>query len=714
MKKGSLFLKGISALALIFAVVLVGCQQPTEYTLTEKIHSLSAPSNLKATVVDGGVILQWNVVKDASRYIVLRMDTTTNVEMVLSTNTTTTYYADFVSWTNQMADTRKYEYSVISSSNYSTSGTAANDTIVQNGVAKVTATAKIPADITITLDPVTAETYTDLYGTDVVLVKIPYKPNYSYRVAYTYGTGAIVRDFEDFDTYVTGGSIFDTVKTVTFPAIGGNNSVTVEAWFAGGQNYYHKTDKKTTPVNVTLAAKLGDITFYATRQEKGVLLQWSNVDDATGYTIYKAQTSADASYGPTMDGITVISDWAAVTAAQENRGSYSIAFDPLTADTGYYIYAIIATGANNAKSVPAFATADPMTVTTPTLTISRQTTDTSKVQASWTADVDAVYELQYAAVKNSTDETQNATQWNFIATEAWKTASVTATNYTQGRAVVNINDLVVGKNYAFKLTASKNGVKGDTSVVMLTDNEFSVTVSFQLGVDSYPTNTGTNPIPVSATTIRLILSDNGTYRGRDYTGIKLYRRETTAGALGVYTELTLGAKSTYPRFNATTSPADSWFFDDTTADLAKTYQYKIVVGSYKIDTAYPSYGTEETGTNRRPVGYQNGSPSVYYNSYNTAATTVGTANFPANAVRIYDYNYLEGLKFTIRYNIDGTPAPTGTSEVTVVRVRDTTAGSVADYYYFVLPAAAIAGNVQLLRYPWSTTDIIGNTIFSKP
>lgn len=692
------------ALALLF--VFAGCEQ-ADYTL--KAAKLSAPGKLKATVEQGAIILTWNPVNEASGYKIVRKDTVDGLTKVLIANTTNHYYIDCVGWDNQLADARSYEYSVISLSGVE---------IMQNGAANVKATANIPQTLTITLDKVDTDTYTD-NGSEMVLVKFTSKPNYAYRISYTYGTAAIVRDFETFGNLPNskGGTILDPVKTTTFPAIGGDNSVTVEARFAGGVDYYHNTEKKTVTVNATVAPTLAMPNLYAERMGKGVLLTWYDVPDATGYNIYKAQVSGD-SYSPTQSDITVISDWTAVTATQTKKSQYGTwqweAFESLTTDTGYYIYAIIATGANNAKSPPAFNTASPYSKgTAPALNITRQT-DTKKVQVNWQADVDATYELQYAEAKNPYYEGQNATTTNFIATGTWTSVTVAAAaNYPQGRAVVNVDNLTVGKNYVFRLVETNNGVKGEPSYAVLNDNEFSVTVKFQLSSVNNPTNPSTvanpNPTPVTATTIRLTLTDNGTYRGQDYTNIKLYRRETTNGALGVYTEITtLGAKSTYAKLDATNSPASSWSFDDATVDLAKTYQYKIVIGTYEIDNT--STGNDETTTPVYPAGRSNGTTYIYNNSgtYLTTGTQAGSVQLNNGGAG------LESLKFTIRYNTTtGVNPNTATQEVTVTRVRNTTTN--ADSYYFTPSTSAVSGSpIQVIRYPWSTEDITPITLCTKP
>jgi len=698
---------GITAILLLF--VLAGCTDiPTDYTLTNinPLAELSAPQMETPIVMDGVVILQWQPVKDASGYRIVRRDTVTGTSVERQATTSNLYYIDTVSYGNQMVDARKYEYSIISLSNANTA--------IQNGIAKVEATAKIPANFTPVIGDITATLYKSTNNnTDIgdrILVTFPNAANQKYQVVYSYGQNAIVRDFEvTFDgSNNTTGNWYDPVKTVTFPAIGGTNSVTVKAWFTGSQDYYSESAVKTYSVpSVVLAATLNAVSnFTASRQQGGVSLTWSNVPNATSYSIYRAVISNNSStpiITANSSVVTVTGDWVAVTATPEyvNSSSRWQAFDAQTSGSSYFIYAIIANGANSAKSSSAsYAAAQTFNgVNASSFLVTTKTSNDQHVQVTWDRKDGETYKLEYAKVKNRSNENQEAELYNYELAGAYTAAPLTPANYLQGKAVVDLTTLAIGSNYIFKLTTTVAGVD-QTQVALLKGGAFNGLAYFNL-IRSDP------PAPQAAASLILNLSSvSGYYANKAYSGIELYRREVGSGQATNYVKLTLPTAQQTIAANS----LSGWEYQDTDVSVTKQYSYKIVVAGIP---AVSSSGEVQV------VPYGRDAYVSTIGQYRAAADPIGTASFPAKSLEVSGSKDIGGLTVTIRYvaSVNAASQPVyATADLPITRITDTTVASNPQYYYYVVMPTFVAhpsssANIFLVRYPWDTSDQSGGYMY---
>ena len=601
---------GIAVCVLLF-VFAAGCQNepkedpgPQEPQWTEEAP-LGA-SGLEAKVYDGMIILKWNNVNPVSSnnpystiYKVVRRDPTTNIDRVLTaTGYNNNYYIDMVGWNNQLIDDRDYEYTVVFTRTDQLITTAgAVSSAIKIWESKITAKARIPdrSEFTPTLDAdqINVTQYTTMGGVNQIVVSFPNEPNYQYRVAYTYGADQeIVREFESFPTSnTTAVNWYDPVRTATFPTIGGTNSVSVKAWFnSTDQSYYSGNAKVTKTAEFAITPTLNNVTSFqaAWVTSGGVRLTWNNVTDATGYKIYRAPVSRYITSMVTTGNVTVSGDWTVIDAAQEQTSSGWVAFDPTTDNTGHYLYAIIAEGAGGAKSTPAYAGPNAYTITGYNLqaSVPDNANAPRNVQLTWTANLNTEYALHYAEVQSINDPAINATLYDYRVVGSFQAINLAPTALPAVRpnqATVTRNFTGEdGKNYIFRLTATRNGVSETFMSNILNTNAFSKTVAFTIDA--------TNDSPGN---VRLEISDGiNTFRRRDYT-IMVYRRNVTPGSETAYQYV---GQKIYNSYDADNSPFDSWFYNDSTvtvnADAAsyQYYQYKIVVNGFA------NTGTGESGT----------------------------------------------------------------------------------------------------------------------
>ena len=605
-------LLGIAVIcALLFA--FISCSEPVSQINT-LINKLDAPANLKADVYDGVIITRWDLGVNTRKYDVYRRDAKNKVSVTEKINkapVTTLYYIDWVGWDNQLENGVEYEYTVVALSektNYDTGGQGGADMIVQNAASKVKAKAKIPASLTVAL----ADTDVTLTTSgDFLIVSFPNAANLKYTVGYTFGqTETIVREFAESTDAL--GTWYYPRRVAKFPILGGKNAVTVNAGF--GTDYYTDTASvfKVTDELTAAQAELETPWLSADRKEGRVKLSWKDVAGATSYVVYKAEISRktegydnpnaslpfDYDYyydddndpltpdvkgtatSPGTVGITVISDWSTVDITKKDlAGTSWTAYDPLTKDTGYYIYAIVAKG-TNASSKAAFATAKEYEIPAITGFEIHDGKDAKNKKVVWNVpDTTVTYKLTYAEVKKASGE-GNATDSDYELAGDYTTVTVTpATNFVKGGdlnkdvvAVVDIDlSAKVGKNLIFKLVASKNGAESKTAAKVLAKGAFSTEVAFILKKDVSPDIKYKN-----FKSIFLTLEDNGTFRdGVDFT-FSLYRRieDLNNGKETPFELVTLGASGTYKAAD------ESWTFEDTNLDPTVTYAYKLVAKGF--------------------------------------------------------------------------------------------------------------------------------------
>jgi hypothetical protein len=270
---------------LVLAGVLIGCEQPTEYTVTETIPSIRGPGNLKATVATGAVVLTWDLVTDAEGYEIRRkadVEGGTFAVIKPSVGNTISRYVDSISDTNPLTNGTRYIYQVIAVSGAATRTVG----VVQSGVSEtaITTTAtQFPAKGTATVvSPVTTP-------------KVEVASNGKVLVTWTGNTNPAVQ--------------YEVI---------GNNSLTVNGNTASG---YVSSSSGT--YNAAIRAVLGDGTYYpasaavyasakydvrvlsdvsatidAARESSGtkVVIKFKDVYGATDYILEKTQGSIDSSY----------------------------------------------------------------------------------------------------------------------------------------------------------------------------------------------------------------------------------------------------------------------------------------------------------------------------------------------------------------------------------------------------------------------------------
>jgi hypothetical protein len=120
----------------VLSIVLAGCDQPTDYKITESIQSIQGPANVTITPQTGALKLAWDLVTDASGYEIRRkVDGEVDARfVVLNPNLVPKYeneYWDAITDENILEDGKKYVYQVIA---VSSSSTRAVGEVVQSGV----------------------------------------------------------------------------------------------------------------------------------------------------------------------------------------------------------------------------------------------------------------------------------------------------------------------------------------------------------------------------------------------------------------------------------------------------------------------------------------------------------------------------------------------------------------------------------------------------
>jgi hypothetical protein len=701
--KNKVFL-GMAGLVLLFVFLMAGCVEiPSDYTNTTKLNAIPGPANLTANnSYEGMVILTWSAVKDAVSYQIYRYDTVNKVTVRLATDYPDLYYVDYVNWNNQLRDNQNYDYIVISESGYTGTGTAGFVDIIQNGESKVSnIRPKVPSTFTPTLTD--ADISITEYNDFAILVKIANKANLNYRVAYTYGTDqTIVRELRANEQGTTG-NWFDPYRTVIFPKIGGTNTISVEATFYGGTYYagsFPVTKTQMLEESPTLAAVDN---FSATRRVGQTLLRWDNVSGATGYNIYKAQVSNTNGYYPNPNqgstdyptanaGITVLGDWSVVEATQyrvatntttENRWE---ALENTGADTGFYIYAIIAKS-DNAKSLPAYDWAGEASVDRPGLVLVQKAKPndyTFPVELSWDDhDIWAdFYTLEYAQVK-SIYAGEEADYGSYEQISNYYPIEVTQDDFFQNRAVkvIYFSRDDIGKNYIFKLTATKNDITSSASYHLLNTGAFQTQVSFFITRD----NTRTN---VDANKLFLVVNDGSSFRdGRDYT-FKLYRRVYTPAQQNVYIDLT-----PTPLYYSAATENGKLIYEDGGLNVTLQYQYKLVTVGFEdnyYEDEFVPYGRDALIS----------SVGTYYPDEG-GTTWVGDVKYPEKAtlLNIAGNRNIGGLTITLQYVSVG--GGTRQLEMTINRLYNGNADDPQYVYYIFKPSDAAASQQLRVKYPWS-------------
>jgi fibronectin type 3 domain-containing protein len=511
------FFLGMAGIVLAFLTVLSGCDNPTTDIPAKELKplTLSAPTEVRAIAYEGLNIITWKPVSNAYGYRVYRQDRSSTKESLgvkpveleaagfgadsdLNTSLEL-YYVDTVSFKNQLVNDHDYVYYVEAVSGISTTpGRAVGDwdpSQIQEGGSLADAfvnNSDLAASNTIrAIVPERNGTY-DWIAVENVKVEMAYtepksivvtwdaKPNLNYAVTYTWGVGAeigIDRDsLADTDQTATTEydySPFNNVGYTVLPAVGGTNSITVYAAFAGGDAYFNKVAG--VSANAVYPEGLAAPTDFKVSRAANSWgeLEWKKVDDAEDYAVYRAERVN--SYVDTLK-----SDWAVVTGSYKLNGDKTgyILYDTTAALDKAYRYMLVAvkgTGETAIRSLPATKTLDAGSILAarpdaPDKFAAKWTNKTD-VAISWDLDTTAeglTYKLYRGAATFKNDETgviANLTSYDYTTETA---ITVTADNY-----VIDSDEKVVvldtppappaGKVWIYRVIAQQYGYDSTSS-----------------------------------------------------------------------------------------------------------------------------------------------------------------------------------------------------------------------------------------------------------
>jgi hypothetical protein len=521
------------AAALVLLLVFAGCSQPTDFTNWG--GSSGNPGSLKADVTyDGLVLLTWTPANDAKGYEVYRYDTVDKTPpkfLAEITQRGTTYYRDFVGEQNQLVDGRNYEYTVVAINNsFNASGMP-----LKNGSSKTSAKPKIPAEGT----AVTANVDVEIEVGGTVLVTFTNQPNLDYSVSYSYGSGELVWVSTGVSATQVGGEdsaggwLFEPKRYITFPAVGGDNTLSVNYSFAGG-GWLGGGTAKTETVSYTLGFGLDDVdNFTPLRFPDFERLTWDPVTGATGYEIYKAQVSGDPTFTPTGSSqINFISDWVKVdnTPPELNGNNEFVAKEALTSATGKYVYAIKAVS-DSASSDFSFAYEDVYIITTPQIFARVRDDDHTHVELTWDGTEGATYKLE-RAVAERLDPNQAFTINNFVLTTGIYEPvgdPVSTPDYVLGWGVVVDDNPEIGFSYVYKLTATEYGFTAAPTLALIYDGVFNTGTHFTITRSTGETKV--NGRKIHEVSLTITFTNGNSDADRDRTIVVYRRKASITGSL---------------------------------------------------------------------------------------------------------------------------------------------------------------------------------------
>ncbi|MDR2419206.1 MAG: hypothetical protein LBD79_09155 [Treponema sp.] len=608
MQKKSLLL-GLAALVL--AMTFIGCDNglsnPDSITNIENAQALSGPANLSAKAYRGVNLITWDVHKDAKSYTVYRKDTVTGITKLLKGDQDNpldpeeTRYIDATTLSEPLVNGREYTYTVIANSGKSpVTRSLDQNSIIHDGASSVKVKANIPEIGT----PVTMPAATDITienktidGADVFIVKWTDKEEFfnNYSVGYVYeATPTEFESLYDVDTALAdSGEVsqyLDREKYVFLPAIGGKLTFRVTGSFYNEDNdgfgYYTtaSVEKAYDQGATTVLPEVDD--FQAYRDGSNVKLEWSNVENATGYAIYKAKAKKDSD-----DKTKIIGAWTKVTPSSQVQGAdkWSALEEKVDTSTNYK-YLIIATAGTEGTPIrsrsPATASISDTTITNPNLAVAaywNPTTQADSVAISWNAQTGATYKLERAEATQVGKDKNNAPI--LVAIAAYTTlelASDKAASYADETAIKR-------HSYIYKLTITYNGETKQYEKNMATE-PFSATVSAaQLTVE--PSTNNVNAITVA-------FEASPTQKNHDLSA-ELYRQETTS-------EGKLIGKAI--KINTADLPV-GYEFEDTGLEAGKYYMYSMLLKSSSekadmTDTKDKLYGSNNKGVAPSSAGEQ--------------------------------------------------------------------------------------------------------------
>jgi hypothetical protein len=676
--KKKLFI-GITGLALLFAMVLAGCALPTELSVdgTETPYAIPGPANVTARAYEGIILLTWDPVPDAAGYQIFRKDNTDNISKAISGSFDKQgqfYYTDTATFDNNLINGHSYTYTV-----YSLSGQSGNraaftaDAYIGNGKTdsnRVSATVPDRDDQTpgafdwIAVDPASIKIESiDNSSQDEFLVTWDAKPNLTYGVAYSYGKGTTIGGTSnspilpaiDYSSAYIGYSPLNPKAYVKFPIVGGENSISIVAYFVGGSQYYNKVDTATKTETLAKSGLATPANFTATRSNTTVTFTWDDVEGAVSYAVYKAP------YNELTKAIA--GNWtpAILSASPIKSGDAWMASEADVLPDASYYYTVIATGTGGEKSAAAAVEAvDKVVLESITPVVDMLAGSPTQVQITWERipfDTAIDYELSRATFEVKGDGVWRSSSGysDIVRFGPWAPVQVAPSKYLQTKGVVVDSGLANNTYYVYKLVVKKGALVSEPGYGILAEKGAYIKANYyQLVTDPDLHN------PHGFVALRL---DN-TYSGSAYgvNRVELYKREFNYG----------NPQQPYTLVNpapfANTVAPQYWI--DRNVTIGRQYQYRIVA-KYMSGASFVDLDQSDVEITALP--------NVVQASLQSISLTGATARFN------FTGSHLAEAPVTIRYGYDGTEVESVGQILQSPKLADTDGppGDSPDYSYTI-------------------------------
>jgi hypothetical protein len=387
MKRTLLFITAVlAALTVFFAACQDPVTNPTSLKTSEEISAISGPEWVKATAYRGAIFVSWAFNKDAESYSVYRQRTDGLDKLTHLETPNGLYVLDIVSPTNQLVDGVEYTYYVTANSGQGITERAVIDkTIILDGAAQATVTAKIPAryndagtwqDVTAlleadqTLDAAAVKEEKVVDGnTEKLLLTWPhYNPAFKYTVSYDIGTALTLNTVSSDYPNPNSTAGLGTSAFWGAPLFGGTNTARISVKW-NGDVYYYKPVEITKPLAEYSLNRLNIPGGFTVSRDNvtSATLKWpisADAPKAADYKVYRIEAKGITT-GPYAKGaVEVVGDWTLVTGFstegrvdyQDGNGNwyYNLGITLVDTDLSYgkgYIYALYAE-VGDAKSAP--------------------------------------------------------------------------------------------------------------------------------------------------------------------------------------------------------------------------------------------------------------------------------------------------------------------------------------------------------------------------
>jgi hypothetical protein len=630
------FLGSVVITALLLVLIATGCPNPSSnHWYQTKGYSIGTP-DVNGKAYPGVNRVTWLPVSDAKAYDLIRKDNSDGSVKILVRNKTGIptsltdkfYYDDVVADDNQLLNDHTYTYTVIAYSGLSfngrsyTLGTPAGGTNpVPNTKASVDITANIPSPIgenAYVITPPKAEKIVltttksiDKPEEEFLDIRWPAIPTFGYRVKYTLGdakalgTGNIGNITASLSqTYIPDlltGEDANVFGHIRFPLIAGTNTVQIEAFFLTGDrssipaienDYYLKGAPVDVPakfdrqVYVPTVNPGFDVAQYndGTNPQNGAVLTWTNVPEATGYSVYKLGVLYALTAGGTLATNTaiVLNDgvWTALDISKAVRDGDDWSLTDTAVEYGKKYTYLFVVNYGEKSSLPVLSdittsVIEGQTFEAPALAsrfINTSTVDANQVELYWEARPGETYlvtrqEISFDPEYNTYAELTDAVsdgEFTIVGSPKNFTAS---TEYHVAGLYVQLDDKPdYFKSYRYELRAQKGGLTSKPTTKFVYEGPYNKITNLTL---TTATTSNTPAIDYTEKTIGVTVA-SGAYAGHFGTNmVKLFRKATsTTGGDTDYTAI--------KTFTAAELVDGSELYVDKGLDRSKQYKYKVV------------------------------------------------------------------------------------------------------------------------------------------